>query len=242
MTASVNEVAPVRLYLSPEHACGYLPGRAARSAFVDPEWVLNPPRYQRLLELGFRRSGGHVYRPHCQACQRCIPARLPVAQFQPNRAQRRCLARNADLTLSIESELQDEHYALYRSYLQQRHASGGMDPQDRGAFHSFLECPWATARYWCFRHQGRLVSVAIVDHLPLSLSAVYTFFDPTETARSLGTLAVLKQVEQAQTLGLAHVYLGYWVPESPKMAYKARFAPLETFDGEGWGLAPKPLP
>lgn len=239
MTASVSEVAPVRLYLSPEHPCGYLPGRAARSAFVDPEWTLNPPRYQRLLEMGFRRSGGHVYRPHCQGCRRCIPARLPAAQFKPNRSQRRCLERNADLSLSIEATLGDEHYALYRHYLQQRHADGGMDPQDRSAFHNFLECPWAAARFWCFRQGERLISVAVVDHLPLSLSAVYTFFDPDETARSLGTLAVLKQVEQAQALGLAHVYLGYWVPESQKMAYKARFAPLEVFDGETWTPSPE---
>jgi leucyl-tRNA---protein transferase len=96
----MNDIQPVRLYLSAEHACGYLSGYAARSAFVDPEWTLNGPRYQRLLEMGFRRSGGHVYRPHCRDCMRCVPVRVPVAQFRPSRSQRRCLQANADLQLT----------------------------------------------------------------------------------------------------------------------------------------------
>lgn len=239
---AMNDVQPVRLYLSAEHACGYIPGRAARSAFVDPEWTLNPPRYQRLLELGFRRSGGHVYRPHCRDCSRCIPVRIPVAQFRPDRAQRRCLAANGDLELTLEHELGDEHYALYRSYLLGRHADGGMDPYDRNAFHSFLECPWVPVRYWCFRQGGRLISVAVVDHLPLALSAVYTFFDPATSARGLGTLAVLHQIERAREQGLTHVYLGYWVPESRKMAYKHRFRPLESLTARGWASSPDETP
>lgn len=230
----MNDVQPVRLYLSAEHACGYLPGRAARSAFVDPEWTLNPPRYQRLLEMGFRRSGGHVYRPHCRDCTRCIPARIPVAEFRASRAQRRCLAANRGLEATIEKKLSDEHYALYRSYLLGRHADGGMDPHDREAFHGFLECPWVPVHYWCFRERGRLISVAVVDHLPQALSAVYTFFDPAETARGLGTLAVLRQIAYAREHGLPHVYLGYWVPESRKMAYKQRFRPLECLSARGW--------
>ncbi len=231
----MNDAAhPVRLYLSAEHACGYLEGRAARSAFVDPEWTLTAMRYQRLLEMGFRRSGGHAYRPHCHQCTLCVPARIPVNRFVPNRSQRRCLARNADVQLSIEHKLSDEHYALYRDYLRHRHQNGGMNPDDREAFHSFLECPWLPVRYWCLRAGSQLLGVAVVDHLPTALSAVYTFFDPTENARGLGTLAVLHQIEQAQQLGLPHVYLGYWVPGSPKMEYKQRFQPLESLGAQGW--------
>ncbi|MEQ1438608.1 arginyltransferase [Fontimonas sp. SYSU GA230001] len=236
----MNDSSPIRLYLSAEHACGYLSGRAARSAFVDPEWTLNAPRYQRLLEMGFRRSGGHVYRPHCRDCTRCIPVRVPVARFRPSRSQRRCLDANTDLQLSLETRLGDEHYALYRSYLLGRHADGGMDPYDRQAFHAFLECPWAPVNFWCFRAHGRLLSVAVVDHLPLALSAVYTFFDPQEAARGLGTLAVLQQIRHAQERGLPYVYLGYWVPESGKMAYKQRFQPLETLTARGWLASPTP--
>ena len=230
----MNDVQPVRLYLSAEHACGYLSGYAARSAFVDPEWTLNGPRYQRLLEMGFRRSGGHVYRPHCRDCMRCIPVRVPVAQFRLSRSQRRCLLANADLELTQESELRDEHYALYRRYLLGRHADGGMDPHDRLAFHNFLECPWMPVRYWCFRERGRLIGVAVVDHLPLAYSAVYTFFDPGAADRSPGTLAILKQIELAAQRGLPHVYLGYWVSESRKMVYKSRFRPLESLTARGW--------
>ncbi len=230
----MNDAQPIRLYLSAEHACGYLTGYAARSAFVDPEWTLNAPRYQRLLEMGFRRSGGHVYRPHCRDCMRCVPVRVPVADFVPSRSQRRCLQDNRDLELTLETELRDEHFALYRRYLQGRHADGGMDPHDRMAFHSFLECAWVPVRYWCFRERGRLIGVAVVDHLPLACSAVYTFFDPDMAARGLGTLAVLRQIEYARDEGLPHVYLGYWVAESGKMAYKSRFRPMEALSSRGW--------
>lgn len=230
----MSDLQPIRLYLSAEHVCGYIPGRVARSAFVDPEWPLTPQRYQRLLELGFRRSGGHVYRPHCRDCQHCIPVRVPALHFAADRSQRRCLVRNADLQLTLETELREEHYTLYRSYLRNRHADGGMDPDDRQAFLGFLQCSWGTVRYWCLREHGRLVSVAVVDHLPQSLSAVYTFFDPHSASRSPGTCAVLQQITYARKQGLSHVYLGYWVPHSRKMDYKRRFQPLESLGAEGW--------
>src|SRR3546814_851284 len=144
----------LRLFLSTEHACGYLPGLLARSAFVDPEAGLGATHYERLLELGFRRSGDHTYRPHCRDCARCVPVRVDVHQFCADRSQRRCFNRNSDLQITIERQLSDEHYALYRAYLQARHASGGMDPQDRKAFHAFLECSWLDVRYWCFRDRS----------------------------------------------------------------------------------------
>jgi arginyl-tRNA--protein-N-Asp/Glu arginylyltransferase len=229
---------PLRLYLSAEHACGYLPPRAARSAFVDPDFPLDPAHYESLLSQGFRRSGEHAYRPHCHACTRCIPVRVPVADFRPDRSQRRCRAANADLELRIEKRLDEEHFQLYSRYLAARHASGGMDPADRTAFHVFLECRWLDVRYWCLRRRGRLLAVAVVDHLPQSLSAVYTFFEPAESRRGLGTLAVLLQIEAAKAAALPYLYLGYWVPESKKMQYKARFRPLEALGGIGWGLLP----
>ncbi len=235
---SMSGPRPVRLYLSPEHVCGSLPLRAARSAFIDPEFLLDSIQYEHLLAQGFRRSGAHAYRPHCRGCARCVPVRVPVAEFAPDRSQRRCLARNSDLELRLEDRLDDEHYRLYGEYLAQRHAGGGMDPGDRGAFHSFLECRWLDVRYWCFRQRGRLVAVAVVDHLPNALSAVYTFFDPALAARGLGTLAVLRQIEAAHTAGLSHLYLGYWVAGSRKMDYKRRYQPLEALGLLGWAPAP----
>ncbi|HEY0974266.1 MAG TPA: arginyltransferase [Solimonas sp.] len=235
---SMGGPQPIRLYLSPEHACGYLPQRTARSAFIDPEHPLDNTQYEYLLAQGFRRSGEHAYRPHCRGCTRCVPVRVPTAHFAPDRSQRRCLARNADLSLQIERRLDDEHYRLYSDYLAQRHPGGGMDPSDRSAFHSFLDCRWLDARYWCFRLHGRLVAVAVVDHLPHSLSAVYTFFDPHLHARGLGTYAVLRQIEAAREQGLSYVYLGYWVPGSRKMDYKRRFLPLEALGLLGWAPLP----
>lgn len=225
----------LRLFLSTEHSCGYLPGLLARSAFVDPDAGLGAAHYQRLLELGFRRSGDHTYRPHCRECARCVPVRIDVHLFRCNRSQRRSQRANADLQMSIERRLTDEHFALYRRYLQMRHPGGGMDPQDRKAFHAFLECSWLDVRFWCFREKsGELLAVAVVDHLPQALSAVYTFFEPDAGARGLGTLAILEQIRVARLARLDHVYLGYWVEGSRKMDYKRRFRPLEALHGMQW--------
>ncbi|MBI2382943.1 MAG: arginyltransferase [Gammaproteobacteria bacterium] len=224
----------VRLLMGTQHACSYLPSREARSVFIDPHFRLDPGRYGALLEMGFRRSGAYVYRPACLACRECRPVRVPVASFAPTRAQRRCEKRNADLVVEQGERLEDEHYALYRRYLRQRHPDGGMDPEDRSAFHSFLECPWGEAQVWSFRAAGRLVAAAIVDRVPHGLSAVYTFYETAEGARSLGTYAVLAQIRQARQWGLPHLYLGYWVPRSEKMDYKRNFQPLEELTPGGW--------
>ena len=224
----------VRLFLSTEHPCGYLPGRSARSLFVDPDYVLNPTRYESLLEQGFRRGGNHVYRPRCESCRSCIPARVLVADFVPNRVQRRCAQRNADLQLEIRKDITDEQFALYQRYLRARHDGGGMNPEDKSGFHNFLNCGWGATEFWQFSLEGRLLACAVVDRLPQGLSAVYTFFDPEEAARSLGTFAVLAQIREAQALGMRHVYLGYWVPDSRKMDYKKNYRPLEVLGTEGW--------
>ncbi|MEK6805646.1 MAG: arginyltransferase [Pseudomonadota bacterium] len=223
-----------RLLLGTPHACGYLSGREARSAFIDPQFTLNPPRYAELLKMGFRRSGAYVYRPACTACRECRPVRVAVAGFKPGRTQQRCLKHNSDLVLTRSDSLGEEHFSLYRDYLSARHPTGGMDPEDREAFHSFLECRWGKTEVWDFRTGARLLATALVDVLPRALSAVYTFFDPAEPSRSLGTLAVLKQIEQARIANLDHVYLGYWVEHSRKMTYKRNFKPLEMLTPQGW--------
>ena len=233
----MSEPQRARLFLSTEHPCGYLAQRSARNAYLDPDFVLSPERYTWLLAQGFRRSGIHVYRPYCQLCQSCAPARVPVGNFVASRSQRRCLARNAAVQLQVVQHLTDEHYALYCRYLASRHAGGGMESGNREAFHAFLECDWGRAEFWEFREDRRLLAVAVVDRVPQALSAVYTFYEPGESARGLGTLAVLKQIEQAREQHLAWVYLGYWVPGSPKMDYKKHFRPLELLSAEGWRAA-----
>lgn len=224
-----------RLLLGTEHRCSYLAGRMARSVFVDPQLQLDPQRYGALLDLGFRRSGGYVYRPACGQCQECRPVRVPVAEFRPTRAQRRCARRNADLRLGIEGDLNAEHYGLYRRYLQQRHPGGGMDPEDREAFRAFLSSAWGRTEILALRDgAGRLLAGAVMDRVPQGLSAVYTYFEPGIPERSLGTYAILAEIERARALGLPYLYLGYWVRGSAKMDYKRHFRPLELLTPTGW--------
>jgi leucyl-tRNA---protein transferase len=230
----VSDPDRVRLYLSTEHACGYLSGHGARHAYLDPAYPLDAARYGFLLSQGFRRSGVHVYRPHCLGCQQCIAVRIPVESFAPNRSQRRCAQRNADLQFRVVPRLDDSHFAVYRRYLEQRHPGGGMDGANREAFHGFLECSWNATEFWEWRDQGTPVCVAVVDRVPGALSAVYTFYEPAMTARGLGTFAVLEQVEQARDQALDYVYLGYWIEQSPKMNYKQNFRPLEQLTPRGW--------
>jgi arginine-tRNA-protein transferase len=224
----------LRLLLGSSHACGYLPQRSARSAFVDPSYPLNSTLYGALLEQGFRRSGNYAYRPMCLLCRSCLSVRIVVQDFHPDRSQRRCLRTNADVSLHLKTRLGEEHYALYRRYLQARHVGGGMDPEDAEAFREFLGCGWGHTGFWEFRREGELLAVAVVDQVPQGYSAVYTFFAPEQPARGLGTFAILKQVEQARLQGLPYVYLGYWVPTSEKMDYKKRFQPLEVLQPSGW--------
>lgn len=228
-----------RLLLGTEHRCSYLPGRLARSVFVDPQLALDPARYGALLDLGFRRSGSYVYRPACGSCQECRPVRIPVAGFRASRTQRRCAKRNADLQLRVENDLSAEHYALYRRYLHARHPGGGMDPEDRDAFRSFLSSAWGCTEILALRDgAGRLLAGGVVDRVPQGLSAVYTYFEPGLPDRSLGTYAILAEIERARVLGVPYLYLGYWVPGSAKMDYKRQFQPLEVLGPTGWRPAP----
>ena len=237
---------PLRLLLGTEQPCGYLPKRLSRSAFVAPHTQVNSEVYGALIANGFRRSGDYAYRPACNGCKACVSVRVPVAAFKPNRAQRRAIKRNTDLHIEKLNSLGDEHFQLLRRYLLSRHPFGGMDADDAASFHEFLGSSWGVTEFWCFREGPTLRMVAVVDHLPDGLSAVYTFYDPDQTARSLGTYAVLQQIRTAQAQGLQYLYLGYWVANSSTMDYKRHFTPLEYFNGSGWALqAPEtglPLP
>lgn len=227
--------ADLAFYGTPPHPCSYLEQREAVNLFVDPKADMNTAIYSALAELGFRRSGAFVYRPRCPDCDACRPVRIPVREFVPNRYQRRTLRSNEDVHVNVlPGQVTEEHYQLYRRYVASRHPGGGMDVEDPGQYGNFLLSPWSDTRMVEFRADETLLAVAVVDYMDNGLSAVYTFFDPELTQRSLGTFAVLWQVEQARALGLPHVYLGYWVEQSPKMNYKTRFRPLEQFYGRDW--------
>jgi arginyl-tRNA--protein-N-Asp/Glu arginylyltransferase len=232
------------MFLSMPHPCSYLPGRVATSLFVDPRAPIDSSTYGAYMRLGFRRSGDLVYRPHCRDCQACIPVRVPVSLFQATRGQRRIQARNADIrVIPRAAGFDPEHFALYLRYQKIRHAGGGMDDPDPQKYTNFLLSRHVHTVFYELRCQTKLLGVAVVDHLSDGLSAVYTFFDPSEKRRGLGTFAVLWQIERARQLGLAWVYLGYLIRECQKMSYKENFRPLEAYLDGRWRLlddAPEP--
>jgi len=217
------------------HPCSYLPGRTATTLFIDPRYPLDGDKYARFTRLGFRRSGDLVYRPHCRDCSACTPVRIPVDRFAPTRSQRRVVRRNADLVVRARpSVFMPEHFNLYLRYQAIRHSGGGMDDPDPQKYVNFLMGRQVETVFYEMRRDEELLAVAVVDHLPDGLSAVYTFFDPQESNRGLGTFAILWQIEHARLVGLPWVYLGYWIAESKKMAYKANFRPLEAYRHGRW--------
>lgn len=242
MTGAAREL---QLFRSPPHACSYLSGEIASSAFVDPAAALDPASYGALLELGFRRSGRHVYRPHCPACQACVAARIPVARFQPRRSQRRAAGANRDLRVArVPARLTADQFALFQRYTARRHVDGEMADMTARQCEHFLSADWCATEFLEFRLEDRLVCLAVTDRVPHALSALYTFFDPALHGRSLGVYAILQQLALARTDGLDHLYLGYWIGAAPKMRYKADYRPLELLLDGQWRrfAAGDPLP
>ena len=229
----------MRLFHTAEHGCGYWPERVARDLVLDPHDPVLPEAYANALALGFRRSGALVYRPHCNGCRACVPARVLVDLFKPDRSQRRCLRDNTDLDVRLMPvSPAAEHLDLYRRYLAARHRGGGMDGADPEDFERFLSGPWSPTRFLEIRGGGKLLAVAVTDVLPQALSAVYTFFDPDFAARGLGTYAVLQQLALARRERLQHLYLGFWIEGHPKMHYKTNYRPLQLLDGREWRTLP----
>ncbi|MCA0891857.1 arginyltransferase [Microbulbifer agarilyticus] len=232
-----SQLDSVRLLATLPHPCGYLEDREATTVFVDPQTPIDSRLYSRLSELGFRRSGNYLYRPQCATCRACVPARVPVELFVPNRNQRRCWRRNKDLDVFHRQDIDtDEQYEMYARYIEARHRDGEMYPPSREQFRSFLNNAWGSTRYLEFRARDRLVATAVTDVLNGGVSAIYTFYEPEEIKRSLGTYAILYQIEWTRRLGLPSLYLGYWIRQCAKMAYKNQFQPLEYLTDGRWTL------
>jgi leucyl-tRNA---protein transferase len=225
-----------RFYSTDLAPCPYLPDRHERRLVALVEGEAGNGRLDLLTEAGFRRSQGYLYKPVCPGCTACVPVRIVVEGFRFSRGFRRVLGRNADLAWQEAPPLAtDEQYALFHRYLRQRHRDGGMVRMDQHAYAEMVEVAPASTRLVEFRDaEGRLVGVSLTDHLRSGLSGVYKFFAPEAAARSLGTFIILWHIERARALGLPFVYLGYWIADSRKMAYNARFAPLEQLDGPAW--------
>lgn len=231
----MTSLARLKFYATQPHPCSYLPGEQATTLFLDPSQPMNVQVYADLSEIGFRRSGDHLYRPHCQACTACVPARIPANALTPNRQQRRIIKRNEDLTVrAIKPTFTEEYYGLYSRYIETRHADGDMYPPNRDQFNTFLVRDLPFTYFYEFRKDSRLLALAVTDILPNGLSAVYTFYDPAEERRSLGRYAILWQVQEAARLGLDAVYLGYWIKNCRKMNYKTEYRPIELLVNQRW--------
>lgn len=227
-------------YRSGPLPCPYLPGRVERKLFTRLNGGDAQALNTTLSQAGFRRSHDIVYRPVCPGCRACVPVRIPVATFVPSRTMRRTWAANTDLMAGTTPALAtDEQFALFLRYQQHRHGDSDMARMSRLDYGSMIEEGSTGAALIEFRDgSDTLQAAALVDVLEDGLSAVYSFYDPDEPERSLGTYVILALVEEARQRGLDHVYLGYWIAQSRKMAYKARFQPLEALTDTGWAPLP----
>jgi len=230
----------LRFFLTAPSPCPYLPGRRERKVFTALDGVDASALHDVLTNAGFRRSQNIAYRPSCEGCGACVSARVPVDRFEFARRWRKIMARNADLSRSLRpAEASEEQFFLLRRYLRSRHAEGGMADMSFGDYAAMVE---ETAvhthiveyRYTSGPERGELAAAALTDVLGDGLSLVYSFFDPNETKRSLGAYTILDHIQQARAAGFQHVYLGYWIPGSDKMDYKASFQPLELLLAGEW--------
>lgn len=228
-------LSALQFYLTAPYQCSYLSEQEARSQVATPGFLISPAIYSELVKQGFRRSGTFTYRPRCDSCLACVPVRVEVNHFTASRTQRRSWKKHSNLEVSLHP-LQDkqEYFELYKRYQQARHRDGGMSNDSHDQYQKFLLQSHVDSMLVEFREEGVLRMVSIIDALDDGLSSVYTFFDPDLKQASFGTYNVLWQIELCRQLQLPHLYLGYWIKESRKMAYKGNFQPLQGLRQGVW--------
>ncbi|MDE2514977.1 MAG: arginyltransferase [Rhodospirillales bacterium] len=227
---------PQFFYTTAPLPCPYVPGRTERKVVTEIAGPEADALHDRLSRAGFRRSHNIAYAPVCPSCQACVPIRIPVARFVPDRTLRRIARANAASEgFEVPARATTEQFQLFQRYQQARHGEGDMASMSFYDYRAMVEDTPITTTMVEFRDpDGPLLGACLTDRLGDGLSAVYSYFAPELARRSLGTYAVLWLIARAKALGLPYVYLGYWVPESRKMAYKARFRPSEILSGGVW--------
>ena len=227
---------PAFLAVTPPRPCPYRPGRWERKLVTALAGPGAGAAYDGMLRAGFRRGGRAAYRPACSGCRACVPVRVRAVAFAPGRSLRRVAARNEGTALSIlPARARPDHFVLFRRYLEARHPQGGMTGMDGTDYRALVEESAVETRLAEFRApDGRLYGVCLFDLAGDGLSAVYSFYEPARARSSPGTYMILRLIDEARTRGLPYLYLGYWIDGGAKMAYKARFRPLEMLGPEGW--------
>ena len=234
-----------QFYLTAPSPCPYLKGQEERKVFTHLVGEKAGDLNDLLTHGGFRRSQSIAYRPACETCRACVSVRVVAADFKPSRSMRRIAERNADLIGDMRSPAPtSEQYSVFRAYLDARHRDGGMADMTVLDYAMMVEDSHVETRIIEYRRRGPdtgitgrgedLLAVALTDVLSDGLSMVYSFFDPDEADRSLGTFMILDHIARAKAMGLPYVYLGYWVPGSKKMDYKGRYLPQERLQASGW--------
>lgn len=232
-----------QFFITAPSPCPYLTGRVERKVFTHLVGHDARSLNTQLSQGGFRRSQNIAYRPACDGCSACVSVRVPVNTFEMTRGFRRTLKANGDLTACVvKSQATSEHYSLFRSYIDSRHSDGGMADMTVLDFSAMVDDNFVDSRLVEYRAHdvidpnGRLVGAVLIDILGDGISMIYSFYDPDEAARSLGTFMILDNIARVRRLGLPYLYLGYWVRGSRKMDYKSRFLPQERLTAEGWTL------
>lgn len=227
----------LEFYLTTDHSCPYLDDQQSKTLFMSPEIKANDRLYGKLIEHGFRRSGDHIYRPHCDNCKACVSLRIRCDKFKPSKQQRRCAKNGIRFSQQTQAACFDQqHYELFEKYINTRHTDGDMYPTSEKQYRDFILCDWLDTRFLDLIEPttGQLIACLVFDHLKNGTSALYSFFDPAYSKFSPGRLLVLNLIGLTLEKQLDHVYLGYWIKNCRKMSYKGEYRPVDCFVEDRW--------
>lgn len=226
---------PIRLFETVIDDCPYLEEQQSASILVDPDHKVDGNLFSLLSRSGFRRSGEMLYSPKCPSCNACISVRIPAQDFKPSRSQKRVWKKNSDIRVTIEDvSFKQAHFDMYLRYQQARHPDSSMCDEDPKKYIGFIDSPFSRSKFLCLYEKDKLIGISVVDQFDGGISAVYTFFEPEQSHRSLGTFVILYMIKLARLREIPFVYLGYWIEQASKMSYKSSFRPLQGYVDKQW--------